>query len=190
MPTSRHGIQAAMYNGSAYIADGGTRMGGGGATDVQQVLSLSGVVTPSGRPDCRVRLLSESKLLGNGVYNSSGAGQTRATTSSGTTTTFVFSLQNDAATSDTLQVSAPGSPAGFTVHYLSGTSGSTDITAAVVAGTYRTATLAPAALKALRLQVTVAGGTAAGTSATWLVTATSVGDPATADACAAQLTVG
>ena len=191
MPTPRHGIQAAMYNGSAYVADGGTRMGGGGATDVQQVLSLSGVVPPSGRPDCRVRLLSESKLLGNGVYNRSGASQTRATTSpAATTTTFVFSLQNDATISDALQVSAPGSTAGFTVHYLSGTSGSTDITAAVVAGTYRTAALAPAALKALRLQVTVTAGTAPGTSATWLVTAASVADPTTVDACAAQLTVG
>jgi len=40
------------------------------------------------------------------------------------------------------------------------------------------------------LQVTVAGGTAAGTSATWLVTAASVGDPTTVDACAAQVTVG
>jgi N-acetylneuraminic acid mutarotase len=40
MPTSRHGIQAAMYDGSAYIADGGTKMGGGGNTDVQQVLTV------------------------------------------------------------------------------------------------------------------------------------------------------
>ena len=42
MPTARHGIQAAMYNGSAYIADGGTGMGGsGGNTDVQEVLTVS-----------------------------------------------------------------------------------------------------------------------------------------------------
>lgn len=42
MPTSRHGIQAAMFNGSAYIADGGTKMGGGANTDVQEVLALPG----------------------------------------------------------------------------------------------------------------------------------------------------
>jgi N-acetylneuraminic acid mutarotase len=41
MPTARHGIQAAMYHGGAYIADGGTRSGGGAATAVQQVLTLS-----------------------------------------------------------------------------------------------------------------------------------------------------
>ena len=43
MPTARHGIQAAMYNGNAYIADGGLKMGGGSDTDIQQVLSLSAV---------------------------------------------------------------------------------------------------------------------------------------------------
>ena len=30
-----------MYHGSAYIADGGTKSGGGAATAVQQVLTLS-----------------------------------------------------------------------------------------------------------------------------------------------------
>ena len=189
MPTSRHGIQAAMYNGNAYIADGGLKMGGGGATDIQQVLSLS-AVAPSGRPDCRVRLLSESKLLGNNVYNTNGAGQTRATTTTATSTTFVFSVQNDSTSADTLTVSAPGSSTGFTARYLQGLSGSTDITAAVVAGTYRTASLTPGAVKSVRLQVTVATGTAAGTSRTWLAIVGSVADPSTQDACAAQLTVG
>ena len=42
MPTARHGVQAAMYNGRAYIADGGLSMGGsGGNTAAQQMLSLS-----------------------------------------------------------------------------------------------------------------------------------------------------
>lgn len=34
MPTARHGIQAAIHNGVVYVAAGGTRQGGGGATDV------------------------------------------------------------------------------------------------------------------------------------------------------------
>lgn len=41
MPTARHGIQAAMYQGRAYIVDGGTKAGGGAATAVQQVLTVS-----------------------------------------------------------------------------------------------------------------------------------------------------
>jgi N-acetylneuraminic acid mutarotase len=191
MPTSRHGIMAAEFNGSFYIADGGTRMGGGGQSDIQEVLSLTGgPPPPSGRPDCRVRLSTESKLTGNNVYNATGSGQTRATTTTATTTTFVLSLQNDATFSDALSLQGPGTAAPFTVHYLVGTSGSTDITAAVVAGTYKTAMVPAGGLKAIRLQVTVAGGTASGTSRTWLATVGSVAAPATTDSCAAQLTVG
>jgi N-acetylneuraminic acid mutarotase len=189
MPTSRHGIQAAMYSGSAYIADGGTKAGGGGATDIQQVLSLT-TTPPSGQPDCRVRLLSESKLLGNGVYNTTGVGQTRAVTTTATVTTFVFSLQNDSTSTDTLTMSAPGSATRFTARYLAGLSGSTDITAAVTAGSYRTVALAPGATRSVRLQVTVASGTASGTSMTWLATIGSVASPSTHDACAARITVG
>jgi N-acetylneuraminic acid mutarotase len=191
MPTARHGIMAAPFNGSFYIADGGTRMGGGGQTDIQEVLTVSGSPPPpTGRPDCRVRLSSETKLIGNNVYNTTGAGQTRAVTSSVATTTFVLSLQNDATTADALAVHGPGSAGPFTLKYLAGTSGTTDITAAVVAGTYRTANLAAGGLKAIRLQVTVAGGTAAGTTSTWLPTVTSVAASTAVDACGAKLTVG
>ena len=38
-----------------------------------------------------------------------------------------------------------GSQTGFTVKYLKGASGTTDITAAVLAGTYKTANINPAA---------------------------------------------
>jgi hypothetical protein len=165
-------------------------MGGGGATDLQQVLSLTGAA-PSGRPDCRVRLLSESKLRGNGVYNTSGSGQTRATTApAGTTTTYVLSLQNDGQNADALSLAGPGSALPFTVRYLAGLSGSTDITAAVVAGSYRTVGLAAGATKAVRLRVTIAPGTAGGTTGTLLATVGSVADPGSTDACGAGLTVG
>ena len=52
MPTARHGIQAAVFNGSLYIADGGTKPGGGGQTDVQEVFRLddAGPPTVPGRP--------------------------------------------------------------------------------------------------------------------------------------------
>ena len=52
MPTARHGIQAAMFNGRAYIADGGMKPGGGAPTDVQEVFSLddAGPPTVPGKP--------------------------------------------------------------------------------------------------------------------------------------------
>ena len=40
MPTARHGIQAAVCNGGVYIAAGGKRQGGGGATNVHEVFFL------------------------------------------------------------------------------------------------------------------------------------------------------
>jgi N-acetylneuraminic acid mutarotase len=189
MPTARHGIQAAMYDGAAHIADGGTKSGGGGATDIQEVFSFSGAAA-TGRPDCRVRLLSESKLLGNNVYNTAGTGQTRAITTSAATTTFVLSLQNDNTLADALTLVAPGSFPGFSVRYLAGLSGTTDITAKVLAGTYRTVSLAPAATRAVRLEVTVAPGTASGTSMTWLGNVGSNSLPSSQDSCGGQVTVG
>jgi N-acetylneuraminic acid mutarotase len=38
MPTARHGIQAAVYEGGVYVAAGGTAQGGGDPTDVHEVL--------------------------------------------------------------------------------------------------------------------------------------------------------
>ncbi len=189
MPTARHGIQAAMYDGTAHIADGGTKSGGGGATDVQEVFSFTGI-PPTGRPDCRVRLLSESKLLGNNVYNTTGVGQTRALTTSAKTSTFVLSLQNDGTVADALTLVGPGSSPGFTVHYLAGLTGTTDITTKVLAGTYRRASLAPGAIQAVRLVVAVTGGTASGTSMTWLGTVGSGALATSGDSCGARLTVG
>lgn len=39
MPTARHGIQAVVWHGLAFIAAGGTRSGGGAPTDVHEVLT-------------------------------------------------------------------------------------------------------------------------------------------------------
>jgi hypothetical protein len=188
MPTARHGIQAAMYDGTAHIADGGTKSGGGGATDIQEVFSFTGI-PPAGQPDCRVRLLSESKLLGNNVYNTTGVGQTRALTAA-STSTFVLSLQNDGTLADALTLKGPGSAPGFTVRYLAGLTGTTDITSKVLAGTYRTPPLAPGAIRAVRLAVAVAPGTASGTSMTWLGTVGSGALPTSGDSCGGRLTVG
>jgi N-acetylneuraminic acid mutarotase len=44
MPTARHGIQAVVCSGGVYVADGGTRQGGGGLTDVFEVFSLGSLV--------------------------------------------------------------------------------------------------------------------------------------------------
>lgn len=42
MPTARHGIQAVVCNGAAYVVDGGTAKGGGHETAVQEALFPAG----------------------------------------------------------------------------------------------------------------------------------------------------
>lgn len=191
MPTARHGIQAAMFAGSAYIAGGGTKMGGGGATDIHEVFALDGTPPGPALPDCRVKLMGDSSLIGNNVYGTTGANQTRSTTAAASMTrTFVFSMQNDSSVGNAITVQGPAAMPGFTVRYLAGLSGTTDITSRVVAGTYTTSVVPPGGVRSLRLLITASLGTATGTSGTWLVKAASGAAPAVVDACAAMLTVG
>ncbi len=49
MPTARHGIQAAMWNGGAYVAGGGLTMGGGAATSAHEVLFVGPSAGATGR---------------------------------------------------------------------------------------------------------------------------------------------
>lgn len=45
MPTSRHGIEAAVCNGNIYVADGGTQQGGSAPTNVQEEFALDAFVS-------------------------------------------------------------------------------------------------------------------------------------------------
>ncbi len=187
MPTARHGIQAAMWNGAAYIAAGGTRMGGGGATDLHQVLTLAS--GPVHRPDAQIRLSSQTAFAGNNVYNTTGAGQTRSATSGpGQRRTFVVRLQNDGNATDGFTVRGCSATSGFSVRYLAGTNGTTVITPAVTAGTYTVGNVAPGGTAALRVEVTTQAGAAPGAVQSCLVTATSTATPSVADAVLARVT--
>ncbi|HUR15709.1 MAG TPA: hypothetical protein VMZ33_00360 [Candidatus Limnocylindrales bacterium] len=114
---------------------------------------------------------------GNNVHNSTGADQTRsARVRPGSAFTFNVLLQNDGIKPDTLRLSAEdvASP-GFTVTYRQGT---TDITAAVLAGTYESPLIGPGDAFLVRAKVSVAGDAPAASGITRLVTATSVNDAA------------
>jgi hypothetical protein len=189
MPTARHGIQAAMWNGAAYIAAGGTRMGGGGATDVHQVLALSPDAATY-RPDAQIRLSSQAAFSGNNVYNSTGAGQTQgATAAAGQRRTFVVRMQNDGTGTDGFTLRGCSASTGFAVRYLAGTSGTTTITSAVVNGTYTVGGIPPGGTAAVRLEVTVGAGAPSGAVRPCPVTATSTSDTTMADTVLARVTV-
>jgi arabinogalactan oligomer/maltooligosaccharide transport system substrate-binding protein len=133
------------------------------------------------RPDGRIRLGTSGAYVGNNVYNTTGAGQSKTgSAKKGKTITFGISIQNDGTGADRFTVKATGTAAGaYTVKYFSG---STDITAKVVAGTYRTPSLAPGAASLVTAKVTVKMTAPAGSKVTRLVTITSAGSSTKKDA--------
>ena len=119
------------------------------------------------KPDGRIRL-GTGAFVGNNVYNTTGAGQSRTGSAArGKTIAFGISIQNDGTSADRFKVKATGAAASaYTVKYFHGT---TNITAAVVAGTYKTPTLAPAATYLITAKVTVKSTAAAGSKVSRLV---------------------
>ena len=141
------------------------------------------------KPDGRIRLGTHgypgkttsyhATFVGNNVYNTTGARQ-KATVENfneleGAFKTFDISIQNDGTRADRFKVKATGAATGgWTVTYFHGT---TNITSAVVAGTFRTASLAPGATYPIRARITEGSG-----NMTRLVTIRSVADATKIDA--------
>lgn len=132
------------------------------------------------RPDGRIRL-GTGAYVGNDLYNTTGKHQSRTGSAlRGHTITFGLSIQNDGTDPDSFFVKATGrARTAYRVKYFSGTN---DITAAVVAGTFETTTLATGATFGIKAEVTVRSTAAAGSSVTRLVTLTSAADGSKADA--------
>lgn len=128
------------------------------------------------RPDGRIRLGTSGVLAGNDRYNTTGAGQTKAGSGArGSTVTFGISVQNDGTAKERFTVKATGSArTGYGVRYLRGT---TDITSEVIAGTYRTASLAPGGTELILVRVSIKRAAAAGSSVSRLVEARSSAGP-------------
>ena len=104
----------------------------------------------------------------------------------GATRTFHVQLQNDHGVADTLKVKGVSSgSAGYTVRYLSGT---TDITARVVAGSYSTGVLAPGAAVTIKVKVTASSTAAAGSARNVDVTVRSQTDTSVKDTVRARVT--
>ncbi len=134
---------------------------------------------PVRRPDGRIRLGAGS-YVGNNLYNITGTSQSRTGSAlRGDSITFGISIQND-GTDDRFLVKATGvASSAYNVKYFRGT---TDITTAVLAGTYKTTSLAQGATYLITAKVTVKSTATVGSSVTRLVTITSVGDNARKDA--------
>jgi hypothetical protein len=202
------GIAAADYlarwNGSAWSALGSNGSGDGALRSYVAAVAVSGTDLYVGgyftnaagiatadhvakwalgsprKPDGRIRL-GTGAYVGNNIYNTTGAGQSRTGQAArGSSITFGISIQNDGTNADRSKVKATGTAtSAYAVKYFRGT---TDITAAVVAGNYQTPSLAPGATYLITATVTVKSAAAVGSRVTRLVTLTSVGNSTKRDA--------
>jgi len=145
---------------------------------------------PSYQPDAQIKASGDSSYIGDNVYSSDGSGETRSIgVKAGSSGTFLINIQNDASAADSLTLKGGGSSSSFTVKYYSGTSGGTDITSLVTAGSYKTSSVAPGASQAIRMVVTVARKAASGMSNNFLITVTSSSDMTKQDTVEASVTV-
>jgi hypothetical protein len=138
------------------------------------------------QPDGQIAV-GTGAFVGNGVYNTTGAGQTRQQIVHRTDTgTFTIKITNDGFSADTIKLHGAGSVGPFKVTYLSGT---TDITAAVVAGTYSTGPIGAGASRTIKLEVKVTSGASVGATRSFNVSSTSTGAGAPKDTVKATVKV-
>ena len=140
------------------------------------------------RPDALVRRGgSGAPFVGDDVYNETGVGQTRARkVSAGERSTYLVEAQNDGSYLDAVALRGCAGNADFTVTYRSGT---TPVTAAVVAGTYETATVAPGTAGTIKVIVTASPAALTGAKLRCEVEAMSTSDPSKRDVVAVKVTV-
>jgi hypothetical protein len=174
---------------------GGGSSGFGSATTNTSVGAVMTGTAPSitfkftvHQPDAQIKLASDTSYLGAGVFNLTGAGQTRATTTApGKSATFNLRLANAGSASDSIGVLGCTGSTAFKPQYFQGT---TDVTSAVTAGSYNTGTLAVGAAKVLKLKIAVSSTAATGKVFTCAVLASSHAVPSHRDVVKAKVKVG
>jgi hypothetical protein len=140
------------------------------------------------QPDAQIKLAGDSSYLGVGIINTTGAGQTRSTTTApGNSATLDLRFVNAGTHSDAIAVQGCKSSAGFTVKYFKG---ATNVTTAVTAGTYKSGKLAAGASQVLELKIAVLSTATAGKIDSCAVTATSNAAPTRKDVVKAKVKVG
>lgn len=138
-----------------------------------------------GQPDQAIRAQTPRTFVGTRIYNTTGAGQVRTTTTRlGATAAFVVRSTNTGARSARFTLRGPASSPEFDVRYLVG---GTDITRAVTAGTYRTPRLAPQDHHDLTIRVAVRSATPVGRTTTIRVRATNTADASRTDTAKAKV---
>jgi hypothetical protein len=154
-----HTISAAYTSNDAEVADSASS-------------DLTQTVEPAPRPDARIRRANRP-LVGEDVYNTTGAGQT----SSGNgrarqTLVFTISVQNDGEVTESILLHGQGSTNRFGVTYRDAIG--VNITRQVIDGTYRLRQVTPGSARRVTASVLIRPATTPGQTLSRLVTTTSV----------------
>ena len=146
--------------------------------DAVQVVAMNEV---SYQPDMLVRRLTDVVYAGSGVYNSTGANQTKSVTAD-TGTRVVYPLQLVNAGNITNAFTVTGSPevSGWSTRYFDSVIGGSDITSEITGGGVGISLL-PGASWEFRAEVTASSAVSPGGSAAISVTATSAANPGRTD---------
>ena len=131
------------------------------------------------RPDGRIRL-GTGPVVGNDIYNTTGAGQTRTGSATrGHAVTFYVTAQNAAPVAERLRLQGQPSTPNFTVVYRD--PAGANITTAVTNGTYTTPILATNGTHQIKIVVTVRNVAPRGASMSRTLTAISTTQPTIKD---------
>ena len=144
---------------------------------------------PLQRPDLSLRPSTVSQYAGMGIYNLDGSGQTASLSVAKTVkATYYVHLQNNGNIVDTLKLSGPAAPAGWTVEYKNYSTGEI-ITSAVTGAGWSTVLMNPGTVKTVAVYVTPGATVNVGAVAMQTLTVTSVGDPSKQDVGVINTTV-
>jgi hypothetical protein len=151
-----------MFGGKLYAAGNFTTAGGDNRSRSLAAYALR-------QPDASIGGHAAGPFTGNGVYSSTGAGESRmATIARGKSRTFYAKIQNDGLVPASFTITGAGGANGIATSYHRGAS---NITASVRAGTYSTGLIPARSAVLLKMVVTVANSSAM--SATFVVSARS-----------------
>ena len=182
-PISADGRYVAFYSYASNLVPGDTNSN-------EDVFVRDRGASTSFQPDLLIRNAGGTTYLGNNVYNTTGASQTKSQTgTAGKKAIYQLQVQNDGTGADRFTVRGTAGSGAWKVAYFDQLTGGNNITSQVIGTGWKTASLAAGAKRALRVEVNAQAGTAAGTKKTVLVTATSVADATKKDAVKAVTTV-
>jgi hypothetical protein len=160
-----------------------TSVGGAGVTSSESRRYT--VRDPRWQPDGLIRKGGSSWWKGGNLYGSATDQTIRQHARRRHTVKAFWQVQNDGERADSFRLLGTAGTSRYKVHYFAG---GTDVTRSVVAGTYRTATLAPGATVTLRVEVKPTRRARVGRARTFTLRATSVTSAVAIDRVATRVT--